>query len=79
MIRKILFLIALFTLVVAPLALADTQNFTVSVRIPRLLGLNYFPHEMDLADNTAASPLRMQESRAIRDGRAVVLQTVVAD
>ncbi|MFP4472581.1 MAG: hypothetical protein ACLFPX_01750 [Candidatus Omnitrophota bacterium] len=57
-------------------AQCDSTKLQVTVEIPKLLGLNYFPEEADLsAENTEQSKLQLIEEKAVRDGEFVLVKT----
>ncbi len=79
MIRKIVFLIVLFSQVTASVAFCETSSFKVSATIPRIVGVNYFPEASEDGFNTATKSKKdSTEQIVLRDGQEVILKTNVA-
>jgi len=78
MIRKLFFLIVLFSLVNTSAAFCETSSFKVSVTIPRIVGVNYFPEATEIASSQGKKgQADFTEQVIFRNGQEVLLKTHV--
>lgn len=72
-------IIALAILGLPPLIHGSTADFQISVRIPAIVGLNFFPHDTT-ASNPSNDPVKGQDllniEEAVRNGEKIILRTL---
>lgn len=64
----------MFVLMTAQLALCETSSFQVGATIPKIIGVNYFPEQVDIGSNASKDVIK---KIVMRNGQKMMLQTSV--
>ena len=77
---KHILLMILFTMTAVSSPLCNTEVFKVSVIIPQIVGVNYFPEEADILARAGEEKLvkDTSEQTIMRNGKKLLLKTTIA-
>lgn len=67
-------LISMIILLATQLAFAESQTFRVSATIPKIIGINYFPQEVEIGSTDDQDVI---QQLVLRDGQEFMLQTTI--